>query len=80
MHELGIMRNIVSIVAEHAKGYTVQRVTVALGKLAGVDGQALHFCFDVVSRGTVLEGARLELREIELDADSIPDLPLSARA
>lgn len=64
MHELGITRNIVSIVEDAAKGRRVRRVTLDVGRFAGVMPDALAFCFDVVSKGTSLEGALLEIREI----------------
>ncbi|OHV74282.1 hydrogenase maturation nickel metallochaperone HypA [Mesorhizobium sp. LCM 4576] len=64
MHELGITRNIVSIVEEAANGRRVRRVTLDVGRLAGVIPEALNFCFDVVSKGTALDGARLDIREI----------------
>jgi hydrogenase nickel incorporation protein HypA/HybF len=64
MHELGITRNIVSIVEEAARGRRVRRVTLDVGKLAGVIPDALVFCFDVVAKGTALEGARLDINEI----------------
>ncbi len=62
MHELGITRNIVAIVAEAAKGRPVRRVTLEIGKLSGVMSEAIAFCFDVVAQGTPLEGAALEIR------------------
>jgi len=65
MHELGITRNIVSIVGEVAKGRRVARVTLEVGRLSGVMSDAIAFCFDAVAQGTALEGARLEIREIE---------------
>jgi hydrogenase nickel incorporation protein HypA/HybF len=65
MHELGITRNIVSIVAEAAKGRRVTRVTLDVGKLSGVMADALAFCFDVVAKGSALEGAQLHIHEIE---------------
>ena len=65
MHELGISRNIVAIVSETANGRRVRRVTLEIGKLSGVMTDALLFCFDAVALGTVLEGAALEIREIE---------------
>jgi len=64
MHELGITRNIVAIVGEAANGRPVSRVTLEIGKLSGVMGEAIAFCFDVVAAGTALEGARLEILEI----------------
>ena len=65
MHELGITRNIVAIVAEHASGRKVTRVTVDIGRLSGVMSDAVRFCFDVVARGTCVEGAKLHIRDIE---------------
>ena len=64
MHELGITRNIVSIVEEAAKGRRVRRVTLDVGRFAGVVPEALAFCFDVVAQGTLLDGARLDINEI----------------
>ncbi|WP_119458722.1 hydrogenase maturation nickel metallochaperone HypA [Rhodospirillaceae bacterium SYSU D60014] len=65
MHELGISRNIVAIVSDAAKGRRVRRVTLEIGKLSGVMTDAILFCFDVAAHGTVLDGATLEIREIE---------------
>ena len=65
MHELGITRNIVAIVGDAAGGRRVSRVTVEIGKLSGVMAEAIAFCFEVVARGTGLDGATLEIREIE---------------
>jgi hydrogenase nickel incorporation protein HypA/HybF len=65
MHELGITRNIVSIVSEAAAGRRVRRVTLEIGKLSGVMADAIAFCFDVVAEGTPLEGAKLEIRQID---------------
>jgi hydrogenase nickel incorporation protein HypA/HybF len=65
MHELGITRNIVAIVGEAAKGRRVTRVTLEVGKLSGVMTDAIAFCYEVVARDAGLEGASLEIVEIE---------------
>jgi hydrogenase nickel incorporation protein HypA/HybF len=65
MHELGISRNIVGIVSEAARGRRVRRVTLELGRLAGVERDAILFCFDVAAQGTALEGAALDIRDID---------------
>jgi hydrogenase nickel incorporation protein HypA/HybF len=65
MHELGITRNIVAIVGEAAKGRRVSRVTLKVGKLSGVMTEAIAFCFEVVAKGTELDGATLDIREVE---------------
>jgi hydrogenase nickel incorporation protein HypA/HybF len=65
MHELGIARSIVGIVSEAAGGRPVTRVTLEIGKLSGVMADAIAFCFPVVAQGTPLEGATLDIREVE---------------
>ncbi|OUL22999.1 hydrogenase maturation nickel metallochaperone HypA [Nostoc sp. RF31YmG] len=64
MHELGITQNIVAIVNEHANGNKVSRVLLEIGKLSAIMPDAIRFCFDICTKGTVLEGAELEIREI----------------
>jgi hydrogenase nickel incorporation protein HypA/HybF len=68
MHELGISRNIVAIVAEAAAGRRIRRVTVEIGKLSGVVPQALQFSFGLVADGTPAAGAVLDIREIQARA------------
>jgi len=65
MHELGITRNIVAIVGDAAGGRRVRRVHLDVGELSGVMPDAIAFCFEAVARGTMLEGAALEIRKIE---------------
>lgn len=65
MHELGISRNIVAIVAEAARGRRVHRVTIEVGKFSGVLGDAIAFCFEAAAHGTAVEGAILDIREVE---------------
>ena len=64
MHELSITCSIVELVAEAAKGRKVHRVTVEIGELAGVMTESVAFWFPEVARGTDLENATLEVREI----------------
>jgi hydrogenase nickel incorporation protein HypA/HybF len=63
MHELGIAQEVVALVAEHAQR-KVTRVVLEIGKLSAVLPDAIRFCFDVCSEGTVVQGAQLEIREI----------------
>ncbi len=64
MHELGITRNIVAIVSEHANGARVKRVGLEIGSLSAIMPDAIRFCFDVCSKDTLLEGAELEIEEV----------------
>ncbi|MDF5722060.1 MAG: hydrogenase maturation nickel metallochaperone HypA [Rhizonema sp. PD37] len=63
MHELGITQNIVAIVAENAQDKKVKRVLLEIGKLSAIMPDAISFCFDICTLGTVLEGATLEILE-----------------
>jgi hydrogenase nickel incorporation protein HypA/HybF len=65
MHELSITRNIVAIVSEAAGSRRVRRVTLEVGKLSGVMPDAIAFCFDVVAKDTMLDGAQLDIRLID---------------
>lgn len=71
MHEVGIMESAMSLVEQHAAagaGRLVGRVVVRIGALAGVDNQALRFAFDVVSKGTLAEGADFEIEDVPVTA------------
>ena len=61
MHELGITRNLVAIVSEAAQGRRVRKVWLEIGELSALMPDAVRFCFDVVSQGTALESATLEI-------------------
>jgi len=59
VHELAVLRSIVDAVSEHALGDVVTLVSLGVGVLSGVSPQALEFCFELATRGTVLAGAEL---------------------
>jgi len=65
MHELALVQSVVEMVTEHAQGCRVRRVKLEIGKFTCVMPDAIRFCFDVVAAGTPLEGACLEIVEIE---------------
>ena len=64
MHELGITQNVMAMVREQAKGAKVQRVLLEIGQLSGIMPEAVRFCFDVCSQGTVAEGAILAIQVV----------------
>jgi len=62
MHEVGLAQSIVELVRKQARAQAFASVkTVFLRALANVEPDALVFGFDSASRGTVAEGARLEV-------------------
>lgn len=65
MHEMALTESIVDIICEEARkqGFgKVRVVRLRVGAMAHVEPEALRFCFDAVSRGTVAEGATLDIR------------------
>ncbi len=64
MHEMSLCESIVQTLQEQAKAHTFSRVKTVwleIGPLAAVEPEAMMFCFDAVSRGTIAENARLEI-------------------
>jgi hydrogenase nickel incorporation protein HypA/HybF len=65
MHELSITQSVVDTITERLGAVPVHRVRLEIGALSGVVPDALRFCFEVVTAGTTLEGASLEIDEPE---------------
>lgn len=67
MHEMSICEGILQILEERAaidRFTAVQRVRLEIGRFAGVEADALRFGFDVVMKGSVAEGAALEIIDL----------------
>jgi len=66
MHEMALCEGVLQVLDEYAgkQGYTrVRTVWLEIGALAGVEVEAMRFGFDVVTRGTLAEGAQLQIIE-----------------
>jgi hydrogenase nickel incorporation protein HypA/HybF len=66
MHEMSLAENVLQIIedAAHQQGFKrVRTVWLEIGQLACVEQEALRFGFDVVTRGSIAEQARLEIVE-----------------
>ena len=63
MHELGITEAVVATVTERVPDGRVTAVRLEIGALTGVVADSVRFCFDLVTEGTALEGATLEIEE-----------------
>jgi hydrogenase nickel incorporation protein HypA/HybF len=61
MHEMSITMNVIEICEGHAGGRRVSEVVLQVGELSGVVPESVEFCFEACSKGTLLEGARLNL-------------------
>ena len=69
MHEMGIAQQLVNIaldsIPKDIKNPKVEVINLKIGKLASVVEQSLTFCFEIITKDTPLENARLEI-------DSVP--------
>ncbi len=64
MHELSLSRSMIGIIESEAATHgfgRVSKVRLEIGALSCVAPEALSFCFDAATRGTVAEGADLEI-------------------
>lgn len=64
MHEMDLARSVVDAITTEAARQsftTVQKVVLEVGALSCVDPHALEFGFDAATRGTLVEGAALEI-------------------
>ena len=67
MHEMSLAEGVLQIIEDTARreGATrVKQVVLEIGRLSAVEPSALTFCFDVVTRGSVAEGAELVMDEV----------------
>lgn len=67
MHELSITQSILDIARKAAEEHgarRVQSVRIMLGEYSGVVPQCIQYYFDVISKGTIAEGARLDIRRL----------------
>ena len=83
MHELSVATAVVDTACKHADGRRVSVVSMRVGRLRQVVPDSLRFYFEIVTRDTVCEGARLALEEIELQLECsecgsrwTPELPV----
>lgn len=70
MHEMSICESIVSVIEQQAIAQSFKKVNMVrleIGPLAGVELEALRFSFDVVTRGSVADGSRLEVIELPVN-------------
>ncbi|MCW3028978.1 MAG: hydrogenase nickel insertion protein HypA [Solirubrobacterales bacterium] len=65
MHELSLSGAVLNTVVKHAGDRRVSLVSLRVGRLRQVVPDTLEFYFEFVARGTLCEGARLELEVVE---------------
>ena len=69
MHEMSIAQSVLDIIIQESQNHKVNRVlsvAVKVGELSAVETESLRFCFDFLSKGTLAEGARLEIERVQV--------------
>ncbi len=64
MHEMSLAEGVLQIMEAQAKAQNFKRVKTVwleIGELSHVDPEAIAFCFDAVTRGSIADGAKLEI-------------------
>jgi hydrogenase nickel incorporation protein HypA/HybF len=61
VHEMAITQSVVDAVVSRMGDAQVRRICLEIGKLSGVVADSVRFCFDLVTEGTTLEGAALDI-------------------
>ncbi len=67
MHEMSLCEGVLRVLEDNAQsqGFArVKTVWLEIGGLAGVELEAMRFCFDAVVHDSLAQGARLEIIEI----------------
>lgn len=67
MHEMSLAEGIVQLIEDAARRDGFGRVTAVfleIGRLSSVEPESLAFCFEAVTKGTVADGARLEIEDV----------------
>jgi len=71
MHEVSLCESIMDILKEEAAragAVRVKSVRLLIGELSGAVPDAMRFAFEVVSKGTLADGAALEIVSVPLTA------------
>lgn len=64
MHEMSLCEGVLQVLESEARRQQFSRVKVVwleIGSMAGVEVEAMRFCFDVVMRHSLADGAKLEI-------------------
>jgi hydrogenase nickel incorporation protein HypA/HybF len=67
MHELSVTENLLSIATEHARKAGAARVTslrIVMGQLSTFIDDSVQFYWDIISQGTLCEGAKLVFERV----------------
>ena len=67
MHEISLVESVVALIEDERRKQNFSRVRairLKVGTLGHAEPEALRFCFDAVTSGTIAGGARLEIEMV----------------
>jgi len=67
VHEVSLVESVVALVEDERRKQRFSRVhmiRLKIGALGHAELEALRFCFDAVTSGTIADGARLEIETV----------------
>lgn len=67
MHEMSLAEGVLGVVQDAVQAHqpcTVRTVRLQIGALAAIECEALRFAFDIVKRGSVADGAQLDIVQV----------------
>jgi hydrogenase nickel incorporation protein HypA/HybF len=67
MHEMSIAESLLTIILQESQSHQASRVVAValrIGELSSVVPESLRFCFEMISQGTIVEGAELRVERV----------------
>jgi hydrogenase nickel incorporation protein HypA/HybF len=67
MHELSIAQSLLDVAVRHAQQAGAQRITrlnLVIGELASIVDESVQFCWEMISQGTLADGAELHFESV----------------
>ncbi len=67
MHEMSLAEGVLQLVEDTARRENASRVKLVvleIGRMSSVEPEALKFCFEAVTKGSIAQDARLEILDL----------------
>lgn len=72
MHELAVTQSLLKLAAEHADAAEATRITdiyIEIGQLSSYVDESVQFYWDLISKGTVAQGATLHFHRVPMELE-----------
>ncbi len=72
MHELPVTQSLLKLAVQHAEAAGAQRVCdiyIEIGQLSSYVDESVQFYWDLISKGTVAQGARLHFHRVPMELE-----------